>query len=66
METVTIPKVQYQKLKNEASLYEKLFKFLPERVFGVENYSSVRIRDFLSEDKVDKKTKQAIEKLISA
>lgn len=64
MDTVTIPKVQYQQLKRKASLYEVIFKFLPEKVFGIENYSSARIREFLNEDKVDTETKEIVKGIL--
>lgn len=55
METVTLPKTKYEILKKQASLYEEIFRYLPERIFDTETYSKKRIREFLKEDKLDKK-----------
>ncbi len=57
METVTLPKIKYEILKKQASLYEKIFRYSPERIFGTEIYSKKRIKEFLKEDKLDRKTR---------
>jgi hypothetical protein len=57
METVTLPKTKYEILKKQASLYEKIFRYSPERIFGTEIYSKKRIKEFLKEDKLDRKTR---------
>ncbi|MBU4299160.1 hypothetical protein KJ636_03900 [Patescibacteria group bacterium] len=64
METITLPKIKYEILKKQATLYEKIFRFLPERIFGTEIYSEKRIKEFLKEDKLDKKTRARLEKLL--
>lgn len=66
METVTLPKTKYEILKKQASLYEEIFRFLPERVFGVEDYSPKRIREFSQEDRIDKKTRVKIKQLLKS
>lgn len=66
METITLPKSKYEILKKQASLYEKIFKYLPERVFGAEIYSKKRIREFLKENKIDKTTKSRLERLLKS
>lgn len=52
MATITLPKTEYETLKRQASLCEEIFRYLPERVFGIENYSKKRINEFLKEDKL--------------
>lgn len=64
METVTLPKTKYEILKKQASLYEEIFRYLPERVLGTEIYSEKRIKEFLKEDKLDKKTRNRLQKLL--
>ncbi len=66
MKTITLPKSKYEILKKQASLYEKIFKYLPERVFGAEIYSKKRIREFLKENKIDKTTKSRLERLLKS
>lgn len=66
METVTLPKTKYEILKKQASLYEKIFRFLPERIFGTEIYSEKRIKEFLKEDRLDKKTRSRLERLLKS
>jgi len=64
METITLPKIKYEILKKRASLYEKIFRFLPEKIFGTEIYSKKRIKEFLKEDRLDKKTRSRLQKLL--
>lgn len=64
METVTLPKTKYEILKKQASLYEEIFRYLPEKVLGTEIYSEKRIKEFLREDKLDKKTRNRLQKLL--
>jgi len=64
MKTVTLPKTKYEILKKQASLYEEIFRYLPERIFGTEIYSKKRIKEFLKEDRLDKKTRNRLEKLL--
>jgi len=66
METVTLPKTKYEILKKRASLYEKIFRYLPEKIFGIESYSKKRIKEFLKEDKLNRKTKISLEKLLKS
>lgn len=66
MKTVTLPKTKYEILRKQASLYEKIFRYLPERIFGTEIYSRKRIKEFLKEDRIDKKTKKCLEKLLKS
>jgi hypothetical protein len=66
MENVTIPKTKYEILKRQALLYEKIFKFLPERFFNVEIYSQKRLKEFQREDRLDKKTKIHLQKLLKS
>lgn len=66
METVTLPKMKYEILKKRASLYEKIFRFLPEKKFGTELYSKRRIKEFLKEDELDKKTRGRLEELLKS
>lgn len=65
METVTLPKTKYEILKKRASLYENIFRFLPEKIFGTELYSKRRIKEFLKEDRLDKKTRNRIGKIFN-
>ncbi len=64
METVTLPKTKYQILKKQASLYEKIFRYSPERIFGTEIYSEKRIKEFLKEDRLNRETKNYFQKLL--
>jgi hypothetical protein len=66
METITLPKTKYEILKKQASLYEEIFKYLPERIFGTEIYSKKRIKEFLREDKLDKNTRSRLGKLLKS
>ena len=64
MKSITLPKIEYETLRKKAFLYERVFKFMPERIFGVESYSKNRIKEFLKEDQIDKKTVKCLEKLL--
>lgn len=64
--TITLPKTKYEILRKQASLYEEVFRFLPEKIFGVEEYTEKRIKEFTQEDKIDKKTKAAIKQLLKS
>ncbi|MDI6883278.1 MAG: hypothetical protein QMC93_02265 [Patescibacteria group bacterium] len=66
MKTVTLPKTEYEILKKRSSLYEEVFRYLPEKIFGTEMYSKKRIREFLKEDKLDKKTRDRLQKLLKS
>ncbi len=64
MENITLSKAKYEILRKKAFLYEEVFKALPKRIFGTEVYSEKRIKEFEQEDKLDKKTKNRLEKLL--
>ncbi len=64
MENITLPKIKYEDLRRKASLYEEIFRFIPERVFGIELYSDKRIKEFMKEDRMDKKERSRLEKLL--
>jgi len=66
METVTLPKTKYEILKKQASLYEKIFRYSPERIFGTEVYSKKRIKELLKKEKLDKKTRNRLIKLLKS
>jgi len=66
METVTLPKTKYEILKKQALLYEKIFRFLPEKIFGIETYSQERLKEFQKEDRLDKKTRGRLKKLLKS
>lgn len=66
METVTLPKIKYDIVEKKAFLYEKIFKSLPKRLFGVESYSSEQIKEFIKEDRIDKKTKNSLNKILKS
>ncbi len=66
METITLPKTKYEILKRRASLYEEIFKYLPERIFGIETYSKKRVKEFLKEDKLDQKTRKRLQKILKS
>jgi len=66
MKTVTLPKTEYEILRKRASLYEEIFRFLPEKIFGMETYSKKRIKEFLKEDKMDRKTRNRLQKLLKS
>ena len=66
MSTVTLPKTEYENLKKKASLYEKIFRFVSSQSFGIDSYSDKRIKEFMQEDRVDRKTRQKLEKLLKS
>ena len=66
METITLPKIEYEIIEKKASLYEKIFRFLPQKFFGTELYSDIRIEEFLKEDKINQKTKNRLDKLLKS
>lgn len=66
METITLPKTKYESLKKRASLYEEIFRYLPERIFGTEIYSRKRVKEFSQEDKLDRKTRNRLQKLLKS
>ena len=66
METITLPKIKYETIEKKAFLYEKIFRSLPKRLFGVEFYSDRQVNEFIKEDKIDKKTKISLNKLLKS
>lgn len=66
MKTVTLPKTKYEMLRKKVSLYEEIFRYSPEKIFGTEDYSKSRIKEFLKEDSIDKKTKSRLQKLLKS
>ena len=66
METITIPKTKYEILKKQASLYKEIFRFLPEKFFGIETYSQKRLKEFQKEDRLDKKTRNRLQKILKS
>lgn len=66
MKTITLPKTKYEILKKQALLYEEIFRYLPERIFDIETYSKKRIKEFSKEDKLGKKTRVRLQKLLKS
>lgn len=66
METITLPKTKYDILRKRASLYERFVRVLPKRKWGVENYTPERIREFMTQDKLDRKTAARVKKLVNS
>ena len=64
MNTVTLPRTEYEDLKKKASLYGKVFRFISRQNFGVEMYADGRVKEFMKEDRVDQKTRAKLEKLL--
>jgi len=64
MDTVTIPKNQYEILKQQATLYEKIFKRSEATDAGIEIYTPERIREFEQADELDLETRERIENLL--
>ena len=66
MDTITIPKEKYEFMKQQSSLYEKLFKNVTGDDFGVEIYTPSRIEEFEKEDQIDSETRSKAEKLLAS
>jgi hypothetical protein len=66
METISIPKPKYEILKKQALLYKEIFRCLPERFFGIEIYSQKRLKEFQKEDRIDKKTRSRLQKILKS
>jgi len=64
METVIVPKTKYEILRKQAMLYKEIFRFLPEKFFGIEIYSQKRLKEFRKEDRLDKKTRNRLQKIL--
>jgi hypothetical protein len=66
MKTITIPKTKYEILKKQALLYKEIFRYLPERFFGLEIYSQKRFEEFKKEDRLDKKVRDRLQKILKS
>jgi len=66
METITIPKTKYEILKKQALLYKEIFRDLPEKFFGIEIYSQKRLKEFQKEDRLDKTTRNRLQKILKS
>jgi hypothetical protein len=66
MNTVTIPKEQYERMKQQSSLYEKIFKNVSGDNFGVEIYTPERMEEFKKEDQIDPETRSKAEQLLKS
>lgn len=66
MASITIPKNKYEILRRKASLYEAILRALPERRWGVEDYSPQRISEFARKDRLDEKTRLRLKKILNA
>ena len=66
MNIVTLQKTEYEDLKKKASLYEKVFRFISRQNFGIEAYSDRRVKEFTREDRLDRKTRQKLAKLLKS
>ncbi len=65
MTSITLPKTQYDILKRRAVLYEKILRSLPERKWGIEEYTSERVREFMREDKIGAVVRTRAKKMLS-
>lgn len=66
MTTVTIPEKEYTELQIQAELYQTLLRRLPKREWGIETYAPDRLREFLSEDRVDIKVARKVRAIIKS
>lgn len=66
MTTITVPKSKFEILKKRASLYETILRTLPERKWGIEEYPEKRIKELMQEDRLNKKVRARIQKLLSS
>ncbi len=64
MNTITIPQTKFNLLEKRATLYEKFLRSLPERRWGIEDYSGKRVREFMREDRLNPKLRSQLKKLI--
>jgi len=65
MNTVTISKAKFDLLERRSKLYTRVIRKLPERKWGIEEYSSPRIEEFMRVDKLNKKTRERLEKMLA-
>lgn len=63
--TVTLPANKYALLKGRAFLYEEIMRKLPEIRWGIEEYSDARIKEFMRADRLDRKMRMRMEKLLA-
>ncbi|OGI91888.1 hypothetical protein A3A09_00425 [Candidatus Nomurabacteria bacterium RIFCSPLOWO2_01_FULL_42_20] len=66
MSTIILPKIKYEVLEKKANLYDRFFKRIARSFFETEDYSAARIREFMKEDKLSKKTSAKIRKILSS
>jgi len=52
MDTVTLSKTEYEKLKTRGLLWEKFLVGQNEKKTAYEDYSAARVAEFMQEDKV--------------
>jgi len=64
MNTVTLPKSEYNLLKKRASLYEAVLKNLPEGKWGVKEYNEEQIKEFMKVDRISAKTQSRLKQLL--
>jgi len=64
MATITIQKTEYEILEKRASLYEKILSSLKERKWEIEEYSQKRLKEFMNQDRIDKRTQSQLKKLL--
>ncbi|OGM93606.1 hypothetical protein A2935_03225 [Candidatus Wolfebacteria bacterium RIFCSPLOWO2_01_FULL_47_17b] len=66
MTTVTISKVKFNILQKRASLYDAILRSLPEKRWGIETYSSSRMKEFAWSDRLDVRVKKRIQKFMAS
>ena len=66
MNTITIPKSEYEELQTLAELYQTLLRRLPKKEWGIETYSPSRLREFLKEDRLDSGLSSQIRKALKS
>ena len=64
MTTITLPRPRYEILKRRAQLYQAVLRTLPELRWGIEEYTPERIKEFMRQDKLDKKTLARVKELL--
>lgn len=65
MAVITLPQTTFQSLKKRAELYDVFLRTLPERRWGIEEYSPQRLKEFTREDRIDPKTRSRLRKLLA-
>lgn len=66
MATITLPKAEYDIMEKRASLYERILRFLPERKWGIEEYSERRIKEFMGENALTKIARAKVKTLLAS